>query len=301
MPYHVAALLPQAIESLDIKSEGIYVDATFGGGGHSRAILEKLGGKGRLYAFDQDMDAFTNVPDDPRLTFIHGNFRFLINFLRFHGVEKIDGLLADLGVSSHHFDTPQRGFSFREEAPLDMRMNLNAALTADKILNDYSIDQLTNIFGKYGEVKKAFKLAEAIVKYREKEPFKSNGQLIEIANRFIDSKKEKKELAQIFQALRIEVNCELLALENLLTDSAKIIRHVGRLAIISYHSLEDRLIKNYFKTGNFDGIQHTGIFGKEPVPFKPLTSKPIVPDEQEILTNPRSRSAKLRVAVRTDY
>ena len=297
-PYHIPALLNEAIEALDIKPDGIYVDATFGGGGHSKAILERLSGKGRLLGFDQDRDAERNAFDDERFTFVLSNFRFLRNFLRFNGIEKIDGLLADLGVSFHHFDQADRGFTFREDCRLDMRMNTSQGDDARQLLNDAPEERLTEIFRVYGEMQNARALARAIVKARQAGPIQTTAQLYETLAPILDPRREKKEMAKAFQAIRIEVNHELDVLQTLLYEALDALRPGGRLAIISYHSLEDRMIKNFMKTGNLEGRKEEDIFGRNLSPFRLVTSKPIVPSEQEIEANPRSRSAKLRVAVR---
>lgn len=296
--YHIPALLPRTIEALDIRPGGIYVDVTFGGGGHSKAIVERLSAAegGRLYAFDQDEDAIRNAFSDERLTLIHGNFRFLRNFLRFYGADAVDGILADLGVSFHHFDDPGRGFSFRFEGPLDMRMNRRSALTAAKVVETYDESRLADIFYLYGEMKNARRIARALVKARAEAPVDTVERFMSIIAPAINPRQEKKELAQVFQALRIEVNDEIAALRSLLTQSLQMLRPSGRLAIITYHSLEDRLVKNFMKTGNLEGRQEQDFYGRSLSPMKLLTSKPVVPDEEEIERNPRSRSAKLRVA-----
>lgn len=296
--YHIPALLPQTLAALDIKPGGTYVDATFGGGGHSRAILGQLGPEGRLLAFDQDEDALAGAPDDPRFTMVYGNFRFLRNFLRFYDAGKADGILADLGVSFHHFDDAGRGFSFRSDARLDMRMNRHAALSAYDVVNDYSEERLADILHLYGEVAKARPMARAIVRARSQAPVATVNGLLEAISPLIDPRREKKDLACVFQALRIEVNGELDALRSFLEQTAEALRPGGRLAIITYHSLEDRLVKNFMRAGNFTGRVETDIYGHADTPYKLLTSKPVVPDEAEIETNPRSRSAKLRVATR---
>lgn len=295
--YHIPALLPQTLNALNVEPSGFYADATFGGGGHSRAILAALGPEGRLYAFDQDEEALENVPDDPRLTAIHGNFRFISQYLRFFGVKgQINGILADLGVSFHHFDDPGRGFSFRFDGPLDMRMNRRAQRTAADLLNNESDERLAEIFYLYGELKQSRRLAAAIVKARRETPLQTIEQLLEIIKPLISPKAEKKELAQLFQALRIEVNGEIRALEQLLERSLDSLAPGGRLVIITYHSLEDRLVKNFMKTGRIDGREQKDFYGRNLSPLKLLTSKPIVADQAEIDRNPRSRSAKLRVA-----
>lgn len=296
--YHIPALLPQCLEALKLKADGVYVDATFGGGGHSRAIVEHLGPEGRLYGFDQDEDALAGAIEDPRFTMVYGNFRFLSNFLRFYGADHVDGILADLGVSFHHFDDAERGFSFRSDAKLDMRMNRHARLSARDIVNDYDEERLANILYLYGEVQKSRQIARAIVKARSTAPVDTINRLLEVVAPFIDKRKEKKDLACIFQALRIEVNGELDALREFLQQTVKALRPGGRLAIITYHSLEDRLVKNFMRSGNFEGKVEKDIFGRAELPLKLLSSKPIVADEAEVEANPRSRSAKLRVAER---
>lgn len=294
--YHIPALLPQTLEALDIRPDGKYIDATFGGGGHSRAIVDKLGPDGRLYSFDQDEDALKNAIDSPVFTMVYGNFRFISNFMRYYGVEHVDGILADLGVSFHHFDDASRGFSFRSDGALDMRMNRHATKTAATILQEYSEQQLANIFYLYGELKQSRRIASAIVAARQNENIDTVGKLIAICTPLINPQKEKKELACIFQALRIEVNGELDVLRSFLEQSVKLLDKGGRLAILTYHSLEDRLVKNFMKFGNFEGEPRKDFFGRIDAPLKQLTSKPIVPSDDEIAVNPRSRSAKLRVA-----
>lgn len=295
-PYHIPALLDATIQGLDIKPDGTYVDVTFGGGGHSRAIMARLGESGRLLSFDQDADAIANAIDDPRFTFVYGNFRFLRNFLRFYDAPQVDGILADLGVSFHHFDDPERGFSFRFDGPLDMRMNRRADHTAAWILANYSEEELARIFTLYGELRQGRRLARAIVKERDTAPVDTVERLSAISAPFIDKRREKKELAQVFQALRIEVNGEMEALQAFLRQSIEVLKPGGRLAVITYHSLEDRLVKNFMRTGNLDGRLEQDFYGRNMSPLKLLTSKPVVPDEAEIERNPRSRSAKLRIA-----
>lgn len=295
-PYHIPALLAESIDALNINPKGIYVDVTYGGGGHSRAIVEHLDADGHLYAFDQDMDAVSRAMTDSRFTIIHGNFAWLTNFLRYYGVDKVDGLLADLGVSFHHFDDPDRGFSFRYDGPLDMRMNRNATRTAADILADYSVEQLADMFYLLGEFKPARRLAAAIDRVRRQSPIVSTEQFVNLVRPLINPRQEKKELAQVFQALRIEVNGEIDALKSLLTASLRVIRPGGRLAVITYHSLEDRLVKNFMRTGNLRGDDPRDFFGRNLAPIKLLTSRPIIPSETEVENNPRARSAKLRVA-----
>ncbi len=295
-PYHIPALLDATIKGLDIKPDGTYVDVTFGGGGHSRAIMRQLGGEGRLLSFDQDADAMANAIDDPRFTFVYGNFRFLRNFLRFYDAPQVDGILADLGVSFHHFDDPERGFSFRFDGPLDMRMNRRAEHSAAWLLANASEEELTRMFTLYGELRQGKRLARAIVKERDNSPVDTVERLIDLSRPFIDKRREKKELAQVFQALRIEVNGEMEALQAFLRQTLEVLKPGGRLAIITYHSLEDRLVKNFMRTGNLDGQLRQDFYGRNLSPLHLLTSKPIIPDDDEIESNPRSRSAKLRIA-----
>lgn len=296
--YHTPALLPQVLEGLAPQPGGSFADCTYGGGGHSRAILELIQPGGTLYAFDQDIEAIERAKPAEGLVMIHGNFRFLTNFLRYEGAKPgtLDGILADLGVSFHHFDDPERGFSFRWDGPLDMRMNQSAALTAARLLAEADEERLADIFRLYGELKNARRLAAAIVKARANGGIATVEQLLAVARPLIDPRQEKKEMAQIFQALRIEVNGELDALRAMLRQAVEMLRPGGRLAIITYHSLEDRLVKNFMKTGNFEGRAEQDFFGRTSAPLRLLTSKPIVPDEAEIEANPRSRSAKLRLA-----
>lgn len=294
--YHIPALLEPTLKGLDIQTDGTYVDVTFGGGGHSRAIISELGPEGRLYGFDQDIDARKNAIDDTRFTFVYSNFRFIKNFMHYYGVDGVDGILADLGVSFHHFDDPERGFSFRWDGPLDMRMNRRATRSASWYIENYSESELSKIFSLYGELKNARKIASAIVKARQTEPISTVEQLLAVVNPLIDRRKEKKELAQVFQALRIEVNGEIDALSDFLRQSLEILKPGGRLAIITYHSIEDRIVKNFMRSGNLDGDIKQDFFGRNLSPFKLLTSKPIVPTDEEVERNPRSRSAKLRIA-----
>lgn len=298
--YHIPALLPETIDALDIHPGGIYVDATFGGGGHSRAIMERLDDVegGHLYSFDQDEDAVKRAPADDRFTMVYSNFRFITNFMRYYDVDGVDGVLADLGVSFHHFDDTERGFSFRFDGPLDMRMNRQASHSAADLVNTLPEEKIADILYIYGELKQSRAMARSIVKARQSAPLTTIGQLVEAVKPHIDPRKEKKELAQIFQALRIEVNDEMGALKELLQGALKVLKPGGRLAVITYHSLEDRLVKNFMKTGDFAGKADKDFFGKINAPFKPLGNKPIVPDAGEIERNPRSRSAKLRVALK---
>lgn len=294
--YHIPALLPEAIDALDIHPDGIYADVTFGGGGHSRAILAELGEKGHLYGFDRDIDAYTNAPDDSRFTFVHSDFRFIRNFMKYYGVKNLDGILADLGVSFHHFDEADRGFSFRSDAPLDMRMNRSAELSARDIVNTYSEDELTVLFRSFTDLKRPRQLAGAIVKARKDSDIDTTFQLVEAVRKSLNPAREKKDLAQVFQAIRIEVNHEMDALRDLLKESVETLHSGGRLAIITYHSIEDRLVKNFMKTGNFEGVEQKDFFGKVESPWRLITKSPIVPSAAEVDLNPRSRSAKLRVA-----
>ena len=294
--YHVPVLLQESIDGLDIKPDGVYVDVTFGGGGHSREILKRLGEKGHLYGFDQDEDAEGNIPNDDRFTFVRSNFRYLRNWMRYYGIEYIDGLLADLGVSSHHFDDETRGFSFRFDAPLDMRMNKRASMTAADILNNYEEEQLSEIFYIYGELKNARKLAAAIVKARNEKTIMTTGDLMEVTEKLLQREREKKETAKLFQALRIEVNHEMDALKDLLNGAEAVLRKGGRLSVITYHSLEDRIVKNFMKAGNVEGKIQQDFFGHINSPFQQVGNKVITPTEVEQQQNPRSRSAKLRIA-----
>ncbi|MCE5206092.1 MAG: 16S rRNA (cytosine(1402)-N(4))-methyltransferase RsmH [Porphyromonadaceae bacterium] len=296
MAYHVPALLNESIEGLDIRPSGVYVDVTFGGGGHAREILRRLNNDGRLIAFDQDEDAILNAIDDSRFTFVRSNFRFLKNYLRYLGVDEVDGVLADLGVSSHHFDDAGRGFSFRFEGELDMRMNRRAPKSAADILNEYPKEKLRDLFLKYGELKNAHKIASSIVTYRQTKKIASTNDLLAILEPFAFKDREKKILAQAFQALRIEVNGEMEALTEMLTQALLVLKPGGRLSVISYHSLEDRLVKNFFKTGNFEGTLIKDFYGNVETPFEQVSRKVIVPAEEEQQENPRSRSAKLRIA-----
>lgn len=295
--YHIPALLPQTLEGLNISPNGIYADATFGGGGHSRAILGRLGPEGQLFVFDRDEEALDNAWEDPRLTPIHGNFRFIAQYLRLHGVKgRVDGILADLGVSFHHFDDPERGFSFRFDGPLDMRMNRRGGRIAAQVINEASEQQLADLFHLYGELRQARRLAAAICKARTDRQIQTVEQLLEVIRPLISPKSEKKELAQVFQTLRIEVNDEIGALRQFLNQALESLAAGGRLVIITYHSLEDRLVKNFMKTGSLDGKEQKDFYGRNLSPLKLINSKPIVADEAEVERNPRSRSAKLRIA-----
>ena len=295
--YHVPVLLEESLMGLDIHPSGTYVDVTFGGGGHSREILKQLGEEGHLYGFDQDADAEQNVPEDTRFTFVRSNFRYLYNFMRYHGeLEQVDGLLADLGVSSHHFDDKERGFSFRFEGALDMRMNTRAGQTAADVLNNYSEEKLANVLYLYGELKAARKMAAAIVLTRAAKPFETIGDLLDAIKPFVGKDKEKKFLAQVFQALRIEVNDEISVLKRMLQQALEVLKPGGRLVIITYHSLEDRLVKNFMKSGNIEGKIEKDFFGRVNCPLKLVNNKVITPSDEEVERNPRSRSAKLRIA-----
>ncbi|MBC7124310.1 MAG: 16S rRNA (cytosine(1402)-N(4))-methyltransferase RsmH [Bacteroidales bacterium] len=298
MAYHVPVLLTESIEGLNISPNGVYVDLTFGGGGHSRAILEKLGRKGRLIAFDQDEEALKNTIDDSRFMLIRSNFRYFRNFLRYHGFERVNGILADLGVSSHHLDSPERGFSFRFEGALDMRMNRNAKLTAQKVVNDYPVEELARILKLYGEVQGAGKMASVIAKARESQKIETADQLLAILKPLVPFKIQNKVLAQVFQAIRIEVNREMESLKAMLENSSKCLLPGGRLVVISYHSLEDRMVKNYLRYGNVEGTDSKDLMGNRPTPFEQVNKKVITPSEEECLANNRARSAKLRIGER---
>ncbi len=294
--YHIPVLLQETVDGLNINPDGIYVDVTFGGGGHSREILSRLSPKGHLYSFDQDEDAEQNIIQDNRFTFVRSNFRYIKNWMRYYGIEQVDGILADLGVSSHHFDAQERGFSFRFDAPLDMRMNQKAQRTAADILNEYSEAQLADLFYLYGELKNARKIAAAVVKNRNNQRIETTGDLMNIIKVFFERDREKKELAKVFQALRIEVNQEMQALKEMLTASAVLLKTGGRLSVLTYHSLEDRMVKNLIKTGNVEGHVEKDFFGNTNAPLKMVNNKVIIASEEEQTRNPRSRSAKLRIA-----
>ena len=294
--YHVPVLLKESVDGLDIKSDGIYVDVTFGGGGHSREILSRLGKKGHLYSFDQDADAEQNIVDDDRFTFVRSNFRYISNWMRYYGVEQIDGLLADLGASSHHFDDETRGFSFRYDAPLDMRMNKRAGKTAADILNEYSEKALADVFYLYGELKNARRIAAAICAYRQQKRIETTADLTKATKKLIRTEKEKKDMARLYQALRIEVNHEMDALRDMLKSATNLLTKEGRLSVITYHSLEDRIVKNVMKAGNAEGKVDQDFFGRISSPFRTVSNKVITPTEDELQMNPRSRSAKLRIA-----
>ena len=294
--YHVPVLLQESIDGLNIKPDGIYVDVTFGGGGHSREILNRLGENGHLYSFDQDEDAEKNILDDDRFTFVRSNFRYIHNWMRYYNVAHIDGLLADLGVSSHHFDDETRGFSFRFDAPLDMRMNNRSGVTAAEILNTYSEEMLADIFYIYGELKNARKIAAAIVKARSYKNIEKTGDLMQETEKLFLREREKKEIAKLFQALRIEVNHEMDALKEMLNGAKEILNEGGRLSVITYHSLEDRIVKNMMKAGNVEGKMTQDFYGRTEAPFRLISNRVITPSEEEQERNPRSRSAKLRIA-----
>ena len=298
--YHVPVLFAESIDLLNIRPDGMYVDLTFGGGGHSRGILERLSAKGRLLGFDQDSDARRNVPDDARFTFIESNFRFMRGQLRLHGYEQVDGVLADLGVSSHHFDTRQRGFSFRFDAPLDMRMNQRAALTAADVVNKYDHAALTRILRDYGELDAPHRAAACIVRSREQHPLRTIDELVACVAPVTPRGAESKFLSKLFQALRIEVNGEMEALRMMLEQSERVLRPGGRLVVIAYHSLEDRTVKNFMRSGRFDGLPEKDFYGRVRSCWQVLTRKALTPSAGEVERNPRSRSAKLRAAVRLD-
>lgn len=297
--YHVPVLLKETVDGLDIQPGGIYIDLTFGGGGHSKEILRRLKGTGHLYSFDQDEDALLNAKElegEGNFTFIRSNFRFLKNWMLYYGHEQVDGILADLGVSSHHFDEEERGFSFRFDAPLDMRMNQKASLTAKKIVEEYSEEQLSDILYLYGELKNSRRIASAIVKARQQKPITTTTELVEVLKPLMGYDREKKDLARVFQALRIEVNGEMIALRQMLDAAPELLKAGGRLSILTYHSLEDRMVKNIVKAGNAEGKVETDLFGRSNAPLEAVNRSVITPSEEEQQSNPRSRSAKLRVA-----
>ena len=296
--YHTPVLLEESVGLLGIVPEGTYADLTFGGGGHSRRILADLGPEGRLYAFDQDRDTRANCPDDPRFHYVESNFRFLRGALRLRGVDGVDGILADLGVSSHHFDALERGFSFRGDAPLDMRMNQRGRLTAADVVNTAPVEELTRILGDWGELETPWKVANCLVKARAAAPVTTTAQLVEAVKPCTPARDAAKFLTKLFQALRIEVNGEMEALKMALEQSLKVLKPGGRLVVISYHSLEDRLVKNFLRSGNFSGTVEKDFFGRSLAPFELLTRKAVVPSAGELARNPRSRSAKLRAAVK---
>ncbi len=294
--YHVPVLLKESVDGMDIKPGGVYVDVTFGGGGHSREILSRITGGGHLYSFDQDADAESNIITSPDFTFVCSNFRFLKNWMRYYRVDGIDGLLADLGVSSHHFDDESRGFSFRFNAPLDMRMNKRAGKTAADIVNDYEAEELADIFYLYGELKNSRKIASALTKARAAKRIETTQDFINAVEPLFKREREKKDMAKLFQALRIEVNHEMDALKEMLKAATELLKPGGRLSVITYHSLEDRIVKNMMKAGNPEGKISQDFFGRTDTPFKLINNKVIVPTQDEQEQNPRSRSAKLRIA-----
>ena len=297
--YHVPVLLKETVDGLDIQPGGIYIDLTFGGGGHSKEILRRLNGTGHLYSFDQDEDALLNAKElenEGNFTFIRSNFRFLKNWMLYYGHEQVDGILADLGVSSHHFDEERRGFSFRFDAPLDMRMNQKASLEAKRIIEEYSEEQLSDILYLYGELKKSRRIAAAIIKARQQKPITTTTELVEVLKPLMGYDREKKDLARVFQALRIEVNGEMVALRQMLDAATELLKPGGRLSILTYHSLEDRMVKNIVKAGNAEGKVETDLFGRIEAPLEAVNRSVITPSEEEQNNNPRSRSAKLRVA-----
>ena len=293
---HKSVLLNETVDSLCVKPQGIYVDGTLGGGGHASEVAARLGDGGRLLGFDQDEDAERNIVDNPHFTFVRSNFRYLHNFLRYHNIEEVDSILADLGVSSHHFDDSERGFSFRFDGALDMRMNKRAGDTAADIINNYDEERLADIFYLYGELKNSRKLASVIVKARAGQKITTIGEFLEVIKPLFGREREKKELAKVFQALRIEVNQEMEALKEMLYAATEALKPGGRLVVITYHSLEDRMVKNIMKTGNVEGKMEKDFFGNVQTPFRLVNNKVIVPDDAEIERNPRSRSAKLRIA-----
>lgn len=298
--YHIPVLLQATVDGLNVRPDGCYVDCTFGGGGHSREILRRLGPNGRLLAFDQDADAQRNIPaGEDRLTFVQSNFRYLPNWLHYYGYEQVDGILADLGVSSHHFDAADRGFSFRFEGALDMRMNKRAHTSAAGVVNTYSEEQLANLFYLYGELNNGRRLAAAIVKARAAAQIARVEQLVDIVTPYLGAARAKKDMAKVFQALRIEVNHEMEALEAMLTAALTLLKPGGRLSVLTYHSLEDRLVKNFIKAGNAAGKVEQDFYGNRLAPMKPLNGRVIRPDEAEMAANPRSRSAKLRIGLCT--
>lgn len=298
--YHIPVLLQESIDGLAIRPDGTYVDVTFGGGGHSREILRRLGEEGHLYSFDQDADAEQNIPEgDERFTFVRSNFRYLSNWMQYYGVENLDGLIADLGVSSHHFDDESRGFSFRFDAPLDMRMNGRGGMTAADIVNNYDENRLADVFYLYGEFRNSRALAAAVAKARKNKSIDTIEDLLQAVERLIDRERGKKELARLFQSLRIEVNHEMEALKIMLESALRYLRPGGRLVVLTYHSLEDRMVKNFIKAGKIDGKVEQDFFGRKLTPWRAVNNKVIVPSEKEQEENPRSRSAKLRIAEKT--
>lgn len=294
--YHIPVLLNESIEGMNLHADGIYADMTFGGGGHSKEILRRMGEDCHLYSFDQDEDAEKNIVDDKRFTFVRSNFRYLRNFMRYYGVEQLDGILADLGVSSHHFDDSERGFSFRFDGKLDMRMNKRAGMTAADIVNTYDEEKLADVFYIYGELKNSRKLAATIAKARQQKQITTIGEFLDIIKPLFVREREKKELAKVFQALRIEVNHEMEALKEMLYEATDLLKPGGRLVVITYHSLEDRMVKNLIKAGNIEGKVEQDFYGNVQSPFRAVNNKVIVPTDEEVNQNPRSRSAKLRIA-----
>ena len=294
--YHVPVLLNESIDGLNIKPDGVYVDVTFGGGGHSREILRRLGKNGHLYSFDQDADAERNIVHDERFTFVRSNFRYISNWMRYYGVEHIEGLLADLGVSSHHFDDAERGFSFRFDAPLDMRMNKRAGITAADVINDYDAKRLADVLYLYGELKQSRRIAEALVACRSQKKIITTGDLLAATDKLFQREHEKKEQTKLFQALRIEVNHEMDALRDMLKGATQLLGEGGRLSVITYHSLEDRIVKNVMRAGNAEGRIEQDFYGRVASPFRTVNNKVITPSDEELERNPRSRSAKLRIA-----
>jgi 16S rRNA (cytosine1402-N4)-methyltransferase len=298
LTYHIPVLLEESVQGMNIRPDGTYVDVTFGGGGHSKRILSELGPKGRLLSFDQDEDAEKNIVNDDRFTFVRSNFRYLHNFLRYYDAEEIDALLADLGVSSHHFDDSERGFSFRFDGKLDMRMNKRSGMTAADVVNDYEEERLADVFYLYGELKNSRRLASVLVKARAGRRIETIEEFLQVVKPLFGRDREMKELAKVFQALRIEVNQEMEALKEMLYAATEALKPGGRLVVITYHSLEDRMVKNLMKTGNVEGKLEQDFFGNIQSPYTLLNNKVIVPDEAELQRNPRSRSAKLRIAIK---
>lgn len=296
--YHVPVMLDECMEALAVKPDGVYADVTFGGGGHSSAILGRLSGEGHLYAFDRDADSEANAVDDPRFTFVRGNFAYLANFMRYYGVEALDGVLADLGVSSHHLDAEDRGFSFRRDAVLDMRMNTRGGMRACDLLNTYDEERIAAVLRNYGEVRNAGRIAAAVARRREERPFATVADFLDVLKPFVPPFAEKKELPKLFQALRIEVNDEMGSLCSMLRACGKLLKPGGRLVVMTYHSLEDRIVKSFIKTGNTDGTVEKDFYGRVNTIFRQVNPKVIVPGDDEVARNPRSRSAKLRIAER---
>lgn len=294
--YHIPVLLHESIEGMNLRAKGTFVDVTFGGGGHSKEILRCMDSESRLFSFDQDEDAEQNIVNDKRFTFVRSNFRYLSNFLRYYRVDGVDAILADLGVSSHHFDDSERGFSFRFNGKLDMRMNKRAGMTAADIVNNYDEERLANLFYLYGELKNSRKIASVLVKARSQKKIETIEEFLDVIKPLFGKDREKKELAKVFQALRIEVNQEMEALKEMLNAATQALKPGGRLVVITYHSLEDRMVKNIMKTGNVEGKMEQDIFGRTNSPFKLVNNKVIIPSDEEIERNPRSRSAKLRIA-----